>query len=291
VLVSSGHLGVIYSVTLQCVEDYNVIVHTHTFPVQKLNGKITNLMQSTPSLVLLISEDSFALIKTLHPISTALAPPTLNLFDFVSEFVDECFAISVNELNTERFWWKYRLGSFFLYMLRYPLFTQLMTKERTKVMTWDGGETFVRVWKDRAFASYEFQVPVEYADKARSLFLKRIQEFRKSGVYDRHGPIALRNTKQDTRGFLSPTKGNSSMYVSFDIPYQKMDENEISFYKVIEEDLIGLGARLSWSRNGHLPASKILESFPEAEKFVEAIGELDPHGIFSNGLRKRFFGK
>jgi len=248
-------------------------------------------MQATPSLAMMLSVNSYAMVKTLHPVPAIIADPTLNFFDFVTEFVDECFAIGMNEINKDRFWWKYRLGLLFGFLVQYPFFVKTLSKERIKVMTWDDGEVVVKVWKDRAFASFEFHVPVELADKAHSKFLELGQEFREKGIYDRASPIFLRGTKPDTRGFLSPSKGNTTLSVTFDVPYQKLDENEISFYKAFERYLIGLGAKLSWSRDANSPADQILKSYPDAGKFVEVMNELDPYGVFSNAMRKEFFGR
>jgi len=290
-VVSGGNLGVIYSVTLQCIPDYNVIVHTHSFEIGRLDGRLGEMMLSTPSLAIVLSEDTFAIVKTLHPVPALIGDTTLNLFDFVAEFVDQCFAIGMNELNAERFWLKYRLGRLFRFLAQYPTFVKLLSKERMKMMTWDDGETLVKVWKDRAFASFEFHVPVENCDAARAMFLKRVREFRKKGTYNRSSPMFLRGTKPDSRGFLSPSKGNTSLSVSFDIPYQRMDENEIEFYKALEEDLVSLGAKLSWSRDANSAAHVVLRSFPDAHKFVEVMNEVDPHAVFSNAMRREFFGR
>ena len=57
----------------------------------------------------------------------------------------------------------------------------------------------------------------------------------------------------------------------------------------MEEFLITLGARPSWSRQiqGDLSA---LENFPDVERFVDALRELDPNGVFSNAARVRMYG-
>jgi FAD/FMN-containing dehydrogenase len=291
-IVSLGNLGVIYSVTLQCVREYNVIVHTFSFPVSRIKGQIARLMEETPSLFLLMLEGkyNYGLAKTIHPIPSEIADPTWHPFGWITEFVDECFAIAMNELNADRFWGKYRIGYAVRHLVQYPFFMKWLSKERTKVMTWDEGEIIIKVWKDRAFLNCEYQVPIENADAAYANFWKRAQEFREKGLYNRVGPIFLRGTQADPQGYMSTTKGDSKAYVSFDVPYQLMDEQEFKFYEAVEEDFVKFGGKLNLARRYNAKPEVIFQSYPDVDKFVKIMREMDPHRIFSNKMMDSLFG-
>jgi len=93
----------------------------------------------------------------------------------------------------------------------------------------------------------------------------------------------------DKEGYLSSSKGYG-MVTTIDIPYQRMDQAEIDTFKAFEEKLIDLGCRLSFSRKFNADPQKVLKAYPEYPKFVEAIKELDPYNMFSNQMRRDFFG-
>jgi hypothetical protein len=64
----------------------------------------------------------------------------------------------------------------------------------------------------------------------------------------------------------------------------------VNTFREFEKRLIGLGCRLSFSRKFNAEPADILKAYPEYPKFVEAVKELDPYNMFSNEMRRDFFG-
>jgi hypothetical protein len=95
--------------------------------------------------------------------------------------------------------------------------------------------------------------------------------------------------KADKEGYLSSSKGYQ-LVVTIDIPYQIMDAHEVAAFKSFELKLISLGCRLSFSRKFNAGPKEALKAYPEHTKFIEAIHELDPYNMFSNQMRRDFFG-
>jgi len=282
---SVGHLGVMYSVTLRCVPDYNVIVYEKATTHTAVLGNLKHIFSRHGALQIFVSPpQKLALAKLQTPIDPIISHAMTR--DWLVDTFTECF-LHARKPGKRKFW-KNLVGTAIGVVIRYFPTLYSSVAGTVKVMKWDDGEIAVKSFKDPAFLNCEYALPIDSIDEACFEIMRISDEFEKKGYYRKAGWL-MRPVKGDTHGFLSPVKGDTPR-IYIDIPYQQMDQVEFDYICTIERELVRLGGRVSWARRFNLPYEEVMPSYEDLDKFKAVVRELDPTNTFTSAMRQGMLG-
>jgi L-gulonolactone oxidase len=285
-IASVGHVGIVYSVTLQCVPEYNVIVQEQTLKYKDAIGNIESLLSRHGSLSLFLSPpQQLCFSKLQAPVAAEISHAMSR--DVVVDYLTECWLYS--HKPGPKKWHKYAIGALINWLSINMPWLHGFISGSVKILTWDDGEIMVKSFKDRAFLNCEYSLPLHNIDSACYAIADLFEKYKSKGYYRKAGWL-MRPTAGDSRGFLSPTRGNSPR-VYIDIPYQQMDELEFAFFRELEADLVKLDGRVSWARRYNLPSKEATKNYGEyLTRFSAVVRQLDPTGMFSSPMRRDMLG-
>jgi L-gulonolactone oxidase len=270
-LISFGSLGVIYSITMQGVEDFNMFNVRSNTDFVRVKGNIAKIAKSYNSIQFLFQEDRCYLRS-----STRVG--TEGTYKLAAQKRKFLFHI---ELMKDLFWFLHSLGvaSKFCQKLYRAIYYEL------NLVTWDQYEIFHHT---KPFTNMEYAVPESKVEQAVEFIM---DTFKKAKI-ERNLFWVIRPVGADERGFLSSTRRDDMTPTYYiDIPYQNKSEDEKELFKQIENGLLALGGRCSFARLfwNHTPA--ILENFWDkgGKEWKKVKLELDPEHVFTNELVDNIF--
>ncbi len=103
--------------------------------------------------------------------------------------------------------------------------------------------------------------------------------------FDVHFPIECRTTAGE-RGYLSPTQGRESAFISFHM-YKGM--NESPYFHWVRDMMVKFNGRPHWGKVNNYHNQNIEQFYPNATKFNEQRKKLDPHNVFLTSYFKNIF--
>jgi len=152
------------------------------------------------------------------------------------------------------------------------------------ILSWDQYEQ-KQIRHSKSFINMEYAVSEEKLEEA----LKFVLQFR--AKYMPWYSIVVRPVGSDTRGFLSATRNDEGKpYYFLDITYSRKEADR-PIYEEIEDGLINMGGRVSFSRLIFKMSSKLLKNFWDKDglQWKKVKEELDPEHVFTNPLVNTIF--
>jgi FAD/FMN-containing dehydrogenase len=271
-LVSFGSLGIIYSITMEGVEDFNMFnVRSYT-NFSNVKGKIAEIAKKYDSVQFLFQTDKCYLRSSTRvaPEGTYRVAVKKKRFSFFQEILKDVF-------------WYFHSKQVF------PKFCQWlwgMIYYEMSCVTWDQYEIFQHT---KPFTNMEYALPENKIEEAVEFVQKKFS----TGERERNLFWVIRPVGADERGFLSATRrdcGTPAFYI--DIPYQnKGDEKEVKLFSEIEQGLLKLGGRCSFSRLFWNRSQSVLENFWDkgGVEWKKVKLELDPNHVFTNDFVNSIF--
>jgi len=271
-LISFGSLGIIYSITMQGVEDFNMFNVRSNTDFSHVKGNIAKIARKYNSIQFLFQEDKCYLrsstkVGTEGTYKVAIKKKTFSFY---------------NEILKDLFWFLHSLGimSKFCQTLWGKIYHEMVCT------TWDQYEIFNHT---KPFTNMEYAVPEAKIEEAVDF----VQAAFKKSKIERNLFWVIRPVGADERGFLSATRrddGSPAFYI--DIPYQnKGSEDEKTLFMEIERGLMALGGRCSFSRLFWNRTPTVLDNFWDkgGVEWKKVKLELDPNHVFTNELVNSIF--
>jgi len=275
-VVSFGSLGIIYSITMRCIPEYNMIIYRETASLKHFIKNVVDISHSYMGcMTVILPSLGEVMIKTQSRIKPLGADAvTMKTGHSFSRF--EVFGAMLVHIGLDF------LPSAVVRLIKmYPMMKWKWSG--ITVVPWDQAEQLPHT---KRFINMEYAIAEENISKAVQFVSDLVARYEKDGNYYRQMAWCVRPVGADSRGFLSSTRntsGKPTYYV--DVPYQNnLSGSEVSFYKELEQGLLGLGGRVSFSRLFWDHSPHVLRNFPDRDRFVEVKKELDPENVFTNRL-------
>jgi L-gulono-1,4-lactone dehydrogenase len=269
--VGLGALGIVTSITLQCVPAFSLHVVEESMPLADALDQLDELVDGNDHFEFFwFPHSKTALTRrcTRLPATTELRP-----VGAVGRRVDEFSANTVFEGLL-------RLGT------RQPRLVPSITRMGSRLM---GSKDFVDQ-SHRALASrrdVRFNEG-EYAfDRVRAVdVLREIERYNDRTDEKMSFPLEVRFVAADDIP-LAPTYGRTSCYIAFHqyhrMPYQ-------SYFAAMEAIFAEVGGRPHWGKMHTLDATTLRQRYPRFDEFVGLRNDLDPNGVFTNTYLNRVLG-
>jgi L-gulono-1,4-lactone dehydrogenase len=270
--VGLGALGIVTSITLQCVPAFALHVVEDSMPLADALDRLDELVDGN---------DHFEFFWFPHS-KTALTrrctrlPGTTELRQIggVRRRLDEFSANTVFEGLL-------RAGT------RRPALVPSITRLASRLM---GDSDFVDL-SHQAFASrrdVRFNEGEFAFDRANAVeVLREIETFSDRTDEKISFPLEVRFVAADDIT-LAPTSGRTSCYIAFH-QYHRMPYE--SYFASLEAIFAEVGGRPHWGKMHTLDAATLRTRYPRFDEFVGLRDELDPHGVFTNTYLNRVLGE
>lgn len=268
--LSLGALGVITSITLQCVPAYKLALQNRK---EKLAQVLTNLperlAQNRNFEYYWMPYTDYAWTKT-SAIVEAHTPDKVNFFNYWTEYVLENY---VFQLFCDFAHW-------------FPSQNQTVSR-----ITAASINTIRKVYHSHKvyatkrlvrFKEMEYNIPAE----AYEAVWQEVRSTINRKKFNIHFPIENRWVKRDNI-YLSPAYQRDSAYIACHV-YHKKDHRP--YFKVMEEIFLAHGGRPHWGKMHTLTAEQLNELYPAFQTFLQHREEQDPDGIFLNPYLKQLLG-
>jgi L-gulonolactone oxidase len=276
-VISFGCLGVIYSLTMKCIPEYNMIIYRETASLAHYMKNVVEISHNyMSSMTVILPSIGEVMIKTqsrIKPLGAdAVTMKTGHSFSRV-----EVLGAMLVHLGLDF------LPSAVVRLIKmYPMMKWKWSG--ITVVPWDQAEQLPHT---KRFINMEYAMPEKVISEAIDFVSELIARYGREGKYFRQMAWCVRPVGSDTRGFLSSTRnyedGKPTYYI--DIPYQQsLDKSEVEFYQELERGLLNLGGRVSFSRLFWNWTPSVLRNFPDREKFIAVKKDMDPDNVFTNKL-------
>jgi FAD/FMN-containing dehydrogenase len=275
-VISFGSLGIIYSITMKCIPEYNMIIYRETSSLEDYIKNVVEISHSyMSSMTVILPSIGQVMIKTqtrIKPLGTDEV--TMKTGHSLTRM--EVLAAILVHVGLD-----FLPSSIVRLIKMYPMMKWKWNG--ITVVPWDQAEQLPHT---KRFINMEYAIPEENVSEAIKFVSDLVSKFAKDGRYFRQMAWCVRPVGPDSRGYLSSTKrenGKPTYYI--DVPYQNnLGKDEIEFYKELEKGMLDLGGRVSFARLFWNHSPSVLRNFPDREKFIAVKKELDPENVFSNKL-------
>lgn len=275
-VVSFGSLGIIYSITMRCIPEYNMIIYRETASLKHYIKNVVDISHNyMGAMTVILPSLGEVMIKTQTKIKPLGADAvTMKTGHSFSRF--EVLGAMLVHIGLD-----FLPSSIVRLIKMYPMMKWKWSG--ITVVPWDQAEQLPHT---KRFINMEYAIREEKISEAIQFVSDLIARYEKDGNYYRQMAWCVRPVGADSRGFLSSTRnstGQPTYYV--DVPYQNnLSGGEVSFYKELEQGLLSLGGRVSFSRLFWDHSPQVLRNFPDRDRFVAIKKELDPENVFTNKL-------
>ncbi len=270
-VVGLGCLGIIYSMTLRCVPLIRL-------ELSKVRGEIHTTLQELPELC--EHYDFFQIV--VDPYSNNLfswrytkteAPYRRRFLYALKWYLIKALAVTTFDILRPPAWSIPCLLKF--YMAMSP-FASVVDDSYRLLSPADEGH----------YIETEIAIPYEHLNSALATTREIINRYSNQGTRV-VAIILIRFAEPDTYGYLSPTLGRKTAYISL-ITIAKQGYKEL--FKDVENALYEFEGRPHWGKAHHLTRDIVEKLYPATyRRFVEARRELDPDSLFSNAYIDTLF--
>ena len=278
-IVAWGNIGILYSVTVQLVDTYSMVVVRETMNYKDLDGKIPSMAPDYDSIQFMVfPQPPMVFVKTQTKIKTTLYQPAAASWwsNRSFEFIIWVFRPKGYKILAAAVRWL--MGFDFFFDLIRPGY-----KDMT-ITNWSGGELSNH---GPRFTNMEYAIPLDRIHEVIDAIFALDKSYREAGKYSRCLPLILRPVGTDSDGYMSMTRGRKTCFV--DMLFQAFSDDEMEFYKECETIFLAHEGRVSWSRKFFQRGHAVLDAYPDHGKFLKVIKDVDPKGTFSNDFAKEIF--
>ena len=269
--VSLGSLGVIATVTLQCVPAFTLHGVDRPAPLEETLDRLDELVDANEHFEFFnFPYSDVALTRTNNRTDRPPAPRSR-----AREYLEDVL---------------FRNRVFHLFCLAGRRWPRRIPAIHRRITSLAGASELVdRSYKVFAtprlvrFTEMEYAVPREHAAEAVRGVRRIVRERRLPVVF----PIELRFVAPDD-AFLSPAGGRQTAYVAVHM-FRGMDWQ--AFFRAVESEVMdGLGGRPHWGKRHFQTAETLRPRYPEWDAFQAVRSRLDPDGRFASPYVGRVLG-
>lgn len=268
--VSLGALGIISTLTLQCVPAYKLLYTAQKETVQQCLQNIDDYIKNNRNFEFYWLTNTNT-VQTRFSNITELPPDSKNIFRHFNDLVLENGVFGLlNEAGKH---------------------IPKSTKTVNKIMELGLSTNVKKInWSHKVYATIrlvkfyemEYNIPIE---KFKDVFLE-IKECVAKNNFKVHFPTENRFLKADDI-YLSPAYQRNSAHISFHV-YK--GNNYYKYFDAVENICKNNQGRPHWGKMHTANAQELNNMYPMWQKFLEIRKQLDPNQLFVNGYLKQLFG-
>lgn len=268
--VSLGALGIITSITLQCIPAYKLALHNKKEKLDAVLATLPDRLSHHRNFEYYwMPFTNYAWTKTSQ-IVAAESPDQAKFFHFWTEYVLENYAFQV--LCQFAHW--------------FPALNQTVSQITAANINDSRKVNFShKVYATRRlvrFKEMEYNIPAEaYPD-----VWKEIRKTINTKKFNIHFPIESRWVMQDAI-YLSPAYQRNSAYLACHVYFKK---DHRPYFSALEEIFRAHGGRPHWGKMHSLSAEELTDLYPAFPIFLKHRQNQDPMGIFLNPYLQRLLG-
>lgn len=131
---------------------------------------------------------------------------------------------------------------------------------------------------------HELEYMVDAADARAAVAI--LSDLIKTRFPDQISPLQVRWQQAD-RGFLSAQNGRDSTSLSFS---GEIGRNYVPFLRAVDESLRPFSARPHWGKLHYLDRERVMQLYPDYDRFMQIRQRMDPHKLFLNPHLAALFG-
>jgi len=273
-LVNLGALGVVITVTIQCVEAYRLKVTTTSLPffegLDAIEQKLKNCSTHGkflyyPNLDEIVAFDISKTNEKPRPLKPSLLWVIARKTGLLELFFLLCLTINKH-----------------LAPLCFKLIHFISFGKKTEPVD----KNFKVLHFDCLFSQHvdEWCIPQEKT----SDFLRSLRNGIKTRDLVVHGPVEVRFVKS-SEAFLSPTYGRDSTYFNIVLfrPFGVEPFDKQPYWELYEELMLSYDGRPHWAKVHKMNREFFLKSYPKFKEFLSIREKLDPACLFVNDYLKR----
>ncbi len=273
-VVSLGALGIISTVTIQLVADFNMKITTKNLSFDQMIAHIPKAYTDDYLRFWWAPHTNRVHYWEAHKTSDRPSTPSL-----WNHYINDLF--KGNFLHELGLW----VTSFIpkqIPSLNKLMYKLLLSKERTTVTNFLNGFTLPILVKQKVM---EYAIPIEHTE----VVLQEIKEVLKNKEYLVHMPIEVRFTPSNEAA-LSMAYGRKSCYIGI-IAYKPFgkDINYDAYFEDIHNIYTKYEGRPHWAKVTYYTKEELSSLYPNWDSFTKLRQELDPNGLFLNDFLKRLF--
>ena len=270
VRVSLGALGIISTVTVQCVKAFNLREESYPVSIEKALELIESENASVDHFKFWwFPHGKKAQLYRWFRTKEALKPKAKWLKKLEDEFLPSSFFAGL-----------LRLGSRFPKMIpsinRFAASLHFKKINRVEVSY----DIFAMTVPPK-HRECEYAIPLEYAKEAMTAYLEMLREkgFLVNFI------VEVRFVKGDDI-WLSPAYGRDTCYIA---AYNQSEYRWEEFVIAFEELMAKYQGRPHWGKEFFISPEKLKQLYPKWDDFIKLMRELDPNGMFQNKLLQKIF--
>ncbi len=268
--VSLGALGIITSITLQCVPSHKLFLQNGKEPLDSVLSNLDAYNQQNRNFEFYwMPYTEIAWTKTTNIVEEG-EPDKVNFFNYWSEYVMENY-------------------SFKLLCEIARLFPS--QNERVSKITAASINTVKKVYHSHKiyatkrlvkFTEMEYNIPAEAYQDAFKEMRKKID----TKQFNIHFPIENRWVKGDDI-LMSPAYGRDSAYIACHV-YNK--KNNKPYFEALEQIFRAYGGRPHWGKMNTLSPQDVADLYPQFATFAKHRQEQDPEKVFVTPYLEKLLG-
>jgi FAD-linked oxidoreductase len=268
--VSIGALGVISTVTLRCVDAFNLEGFSESRPLEDTLGSLEQMVEGHDHFEFFWFPHTDRVQVKLNQRTLAPAKPKGPAEQWIDQILMENHVFgTVCRLGKMRQEWIPRLNRFVV--------SQVRSSKRV-----DRSDRIFTTPRLVRFVEMEYAIPRGAAEEA----VRAVQ-----GVIDKQNlrisfPVEVRFVAADDI-YLSPSFGRDTAYVAVHV-FQGMEFE--SYFRGVEEAMKALGGRPHWGKMHYRTAADLAPDYPEWERFQAVRDRLDLERVFANAYTERVLG-
>lgn len=269
--VSLGALGILSTVTIQCVPLYTLHRIDEPWPLAETLARLDEHVDGNDHFEFFVFPYSDRALTRRTRRSTEIPNPTPHWKRWVDEELMQNKALGL-VCRTGR---------------RYPRLTPRLNRIVSSSLS--SAEAEDRPYKVYAtnrkvkFTEMEYALPREHGAEA----VRRVMEL----VADRELPILFPLEVRFSAGddaYLSTAHERDTCYIAVH-QYNGMEFE--TYFRAVEAIMDSYGGRPHWGKRHYQNAATLSERYPQWEKFQAVRRRLDPDGVFANDYTRRVFGQ
>jgi L-gulonolactone oxidase len=268
--VALGSLGVISTVTLQCVPTYTLRRIDEPLPLRDTLDALDALVEGHEHWELFtFPYTEVAFTRRSERVDEPPRPPS-RAARLLKDVVAENLALGAI----------CRAGK--LVPRAVPALNRMLPRLASREERVDRGD---RVFANRRlvrFTEMEYAIPREHGAEAVRRILALIESRRLPITF----PLEVRFAPPDD-AFLGPSYGRESCYVAVHVYRGTAFDG---YFRAVEQVMSEYGGRPHWGKRHNRTAADLAELYPEWDAFRAVRDRLDPGGVFQNAYTRRVLG-
>lgn len=268
--VSIGALGVISTVTLQCVDAFNLEGFSETRPLEESLGALDQMVDGNDHFEFFWFPHTETVQVKMNRRTQAPARPKGPAEKWIDQILMENHVFGgVCHLGRLREEWIPKLNRFVV--------SQIRPSRRV-----DRSDLIFTTPRLVRFVEMEYAVPRESATAA----VREVRRIIDDGDLRISFPVEVRFVAPDDI-LLSPSFGRDTAYVAVHV-FRGMEFER--FFREVETAMKALGGRPHWGKMHYRTAADLAPAYPEWERFQAVRSRLDPERVFANAYTERVLG-